>query len=514
MIEIPLLDFFSYDRMKESPGLYQIAYAHGPAESSVASLLCHNIAQLLTNEPTKQVIIISEEFFIAKSLEFLTERKISTENLCFLNLNYKQFVTMYNEPEFKNKFSGVVVLNESFFYDPTDLNEDLMKMASKVYLRRQFHQQTRSFLKIFATVVRPNMNPYRQGEYNLDSSSMMESCGIIQVKRNNNQTTISCIKNRHGFSGMEFTYKISKKGQWTPHSDPEPNFFQYQDEDAYIILKHKNLLTECSNVDDYFKKHKVPKSIKKRILDYSIMPLRTTAPAPFKLVEIKYDLVNLYEVLRKTFKSEFNPDVFINKTETKKYLIDVELLKKEGVEEFLKLLTQGRVYEWFSGYDTLFLDSLKIFKTLKLNNILVEFETEPKSPKELHDALVELSAANDTTALSPILVQEKINNWNGKTWRLTIGEIDCDAQIQVPRVNKDFLVVGTKMGLCIKTKWFWDHLENKNNNIFFLKIENDHKYCIEINSNKQIVQAKAQFNQEIEPFVLDQINEYLENLSK
>lgn len=523
MANIPLLNFFTFEKMAKHPGLYTVAYSPGVVEIASESLAYHLIAQAIEKFPQKIVIVSFLEPHNVVGLEkFLERQNINAQNVVFCESAEQVISFCQTHP---NAVSSIFANNERFFPEPRG------EEVSFSYKAKQLQKFTRfvynsNLVLVMASSVRRTYAPMDEAPEPLSSrlnhSVASTSQGIVGIKEvrsasHSLEVELMVLKNRSSSEKNTIRYSIDLKSkEWKLLTETSvENFFNYKAPNFYLTIKHKKLLTDSPNVDEYFKKYKVPRSIKKQILKQGIIVrgtynLNEERLQEIQLIEINYDCLNLYEILRRTYNQELNPDLFIANTNLP-FSLNLDVLNKLDIERFLKLLPQRTVYQWFTTESRLLLlDSFKLFKDLELKGIELNFKHKPRNPKELHDALVKLSDLNDPKLAEPVRVQNQIKKIHGQSIKLLIGDKEENFSIEVPLLNRDFKAVGKKMGLCIQTEWFWSELETKKHNILFLSQQGIPKFCVEINKAKEIVEAKQAFNHKIDPEILEQIGEYLE----
>lgn len=123
-----------------------------------------------------------------------------------------------------------------------------------------------------------------------------------------------------------------------------------------------------------------------------------------------------------------------------------------------------------------------------------EFKDKKIDLKKMHDWLSKKVKTGNSVALN----QDKIQSLDGK-------KIE-DLIIVVPKDNTEFVAVGSHLSICVGNGSYLDKVLTRKSMIFFLKRDEDVKYCVEISYNFNILQAKGNRNIPMSDVTLRKLN--------
>lgn len=509
MFKIPLLPHFTYRQMKQYPELYTIVTSSGQSESNSVSLIFHLIAQAIYEAPNKMVAVSFDYPQQVDDLNtFLQGKNLSSQRIMKIN-TYRD---LPRNPEHLQQLGGIFIMNHDFFLDDSDFGA----MAQQARIMAKFFPATHNILKVMLIIGHQDRELPGDNLW-LNRPASFYSQAIVQVSYSRNNTKISIRKNRRGPSNLSFGYKVLNH-TWIPLRDYKDynDFFMFKDPQALVFEDIEERLTDCKNMEEFFSVYQTPKSIKKNILELSLKRQETLDDGLY-LLEVTYDYINLYEILKKSFGEELNPDLFNTNIKKRIHSLDSDFVKThlESIIFLLQKFDQRHVYEWLEkDNQDFFRDSIIMVKELQYTKTSFQLSKEAKTIKEIHDELVDFCAINSPDANKKVQIQKSIKHWDNYKIKIQLDNgTELPLILFVPLSNYEFKTIGKKMGLCIQNSSFPKQLGTNKHNILIMTSESKPEFCIELDKKKRIIQAKARFNQPINEFVLAQLEEIISNLA-
>lgn len=518
MNTLSYLDFFSYEKMKQFPGLYQINYLAGYSEDFSNALLINIIAQAVIQDPQKTLFIALEPTTLEALNSYFLLHKLEAN--FYPVESHDEFILIYKDlsDEEKNNVGAIFVSSNSFFNNKK-LDQSKIQIAARARNAMTFNQATKGLIKVVSSVVAMEYSLFlKQYAPKSNLGTAFEAQSIVSIKMKDRKNAFfTCEKDVQGLSNFAVQFKLNNKtNELLPHIKNEKNFFLYKNPEAIICIRSRLVLTEAKDSFEFFEHINAPKSIKKTILNNSIQEFANKGTAT-KYVNIYYDYINLLTIMSDFCKKDFDPNLFCSVLEKNKFFsLPTEFYRKHKADLFslMNLGEQKYIYEWFfKGNHQSLCDSVRMLKDLNKRKIKVNLNKGVKKIKEVHDNLMNIVEANDPEMNRPIKSQIKKMHWHNKQITIYNDEDQAeDLTILIPNCNREFKTIGNAMGLCIKNEMFWMDLVFNQHNILILKNDKNYLYCIEIDEDRTVMQAKGNFNQEIDDYTLVQITECIQNL--